>query len=403
MKNKQDHVALNLIPLIEISRMYGDDPNFVLAGGGNTSLKEGDVLAVKASGVSLGSIDENGFVLLSMSKLLALFSESLPTALDAREEHALKKIYEARIQGQSRRPSVETLLHALFPYRFVVHLHPALVNGLMCSSKAFEIAEQMFGQKAMILPYITPGYTLAHTVYQAIEQKTAQGEEVPHILLLQNHGSFVAANTKEDIIRQYEWIIDTIKKMVEPLPQMISQDKSKNTHVTLLPDENSSCRGHIDASLIKHVIEEAAQKLGLSFFIESNAVLSNFLGSEEAFAPLSLPFTPDHIVYSGSRPLFLTSSEGRSIDAFYCKINEFLTSYGELPKIVAIQDFGIVGLGVDATAAHLACELFSDSAKIAWYARSFGGAHPMRLKDIEFIRTWEAEKYRASVSTRSSS
>jgi len=120
---------MNLDPIVQLSRRYGANPEYVLAGGGNTSQKEAEVIAVKASGTSLATIDEDGFVLLSMPQLLALFNTQFSADPAVREKEVLDKLLAARLPGQTKRPSVETLLHALFPYAFVVHLHPALVNG----------------------------------------------------------------------------------------------------------------------------------------------------------------------------------------------------------------------------------------------------------------------------------
>lgn len=377
---------MNLGSLIDISRRYGADPEFVLAGGGNTSLKEEQVIAVKASGVPLADIDESGFVLLSLPKLKSLFTAVLPSDSEAREKAVLERLLAARLSGQVRRPSVETLLHALFPYRFVVHLHPALVNGLMCSRQALIAGESLFGRNAMVLPYITPGYTLAEAVHRALEQRAASGDEAPHVLFLQNHGVFVAADSADEIDELYAWIVKTIRERVEPLPSVEPID----------PLASASSESDLVSSL-----KAVSEKYNVRFFVTSNSLLRSFLASPEAFEPLTQPFTPDHIVYAGSWPLFIPHSDARSSGALMALIRQFQTEHGELPKIAAIGNFGIVGLGQEESAARRACELFIDAAKIAWFARSFGGVHPMQPCDIEFIRGWEVEKYRASVSRSS--
>lgn len=380
---------MNLETLIEISRRYGADPDYVLAGGGNTSLKDGDVIAVKASGALLGTIDENGFVQLSLFKLRALFDMALPSDSEAREKIVLEKLLEARLPGQTRRPSVETLLHALFPYRFVIHLHPALVNGMLCSRQALSAAETLFRNEASVLPYITPGYILADAVRRVFEHRTSSGMSPPKILFLQNHGVFVAADSVEEIEALYAHIFETLKAKVQPLPEEGLRGGPARGYEAAI------------AAVAEKAVETAATKFNVRFFFTSNSLIGHFLASPEAFVPLSSPFTPDHIVYAGAWPLFVNISEAQSSEHLISKIDEYRIRYQEMPKIIAIQNLGIFGLGQDESAAKRACELFGDAAKIAWYARSFGGVHPMQPADIEFIRSWEVEKYRASIAASS--
>lgn len=380
---------MNLETLIEISRRYGADPDYVLAGGGNTSLKDGDVIAVKASGALLGTIDENGFVQLSLFKLRALFDMALPSDSEAREKIVLEKLLEARLPGQTRRPSVETLLHALFPYRFVIHLHPALVNGMLCSRQALSAAETLFRNEASVLPYITPGYILADAVRRVFEHRTSSGMSPPKILFLQNHGVFVAEDSVEEIEALYAHIFETLKAKVQPLPEEGLRGGPARGYEAAI------------AAVAEKAVETAATKFNVRFFFTSNSLIGHFLASPEAFVPLSSPFTPDHIVYAGAWPLFVNISEAQSSEHLISKIDEYRIRYQEMPKIIAIQNLGIFGLGQDESAAKRACELFGDAAKIAWYARSFGSVHPMQPADIEFIRSWEVEKYRASIAASS--
>ena len=380
---------MNLETLIEISRRYGADPDYVLAGGGNTSLKDGDVIAVKASGALLGTIDENGFVQLSLSKLRALFDMALPSDSEAREKIVLEKLLGARLPGQTRRPSVETLLHALFPYRFVIHLHPALVNGMLCSRQALSAAETLFRNEASVLPYITPGYILADAVRRVFEHRTSSGMSPPKILFLQNHGVFVAADSVEEIEALYAHIFETLKAKVQPLPEEGLRGGPARGYEAAI------------AAAAEKAVETAATKFNVRFFFTSNSLIGHFLASPEAFVPLSSPFTPDHIVYAGAWPLFVNISEAQSSEHLISKIDEYRIRYQEMPKIIAVQNLGIFGLGQDESAAKRACELFGDAAKIAWYAHSFGGVHPMQPADIEFIRSWEVEKYRASIAASS--
>ncbi|HPF88826.1 MAG TPA: class II aldolase/adducin family protein, partial [Candidatus Limiplasma sp.] len=151
--------------LIAMSRKYGSDERYVLAGGGNTSVKADGVLYVKASGTRLSNIEEAGFVKMSMGKISAMFQKTYPKADKQRESEALQDMMDARLAGETSRPSVECMLHGLFPQSFVLHLHPALVNGLTCGINGKQACEELFGGQAVWVPLTKPGYTLAKACF----------------------------------------------------------------------------------------------------------------------------------------------------------------------------------------------------------------------------------------------
>ena len=139
----------NMNTLIDLSRKYGADPDYVLAGGGNTSWKSNDLMVVKASGTELGTITKEGFVTLSMDKLRTIRETTYPDNREEREERALEDLMNSRLPDQKGRPSVESLLHAIIPDKYVVHTHPAIVNGLTCSQEGKEKAEKLVLQKRL--------------------------------------------------------------------------------------------------------------------------------------------------------------------------------------------------------------------------------------------------------------
>ena len=105
----------NMKELIDISRKYGSDPDYVLFGGGNTSWKSEELMVVKASGTDLATIDETGFVMLDMEKLNKIKTTQYPEDREKREEQALEDLMNSRLAGENGRPSVESLLHAIIP------------------------------------------------------------------------------------------------------------------------------------------------------------------------------------------------------------------------------------------------------------------------------------------------
>ncbi len=208
--------------LIQFSRTYGANPDLVLAGGGNTSMKENGILTVKASGCSLAAVTEANFVRLDIDKLMPILSRTYPDDDRQREAMFLRDVSEAKLPGQEdRRPSVEALLHALFPQRYVLHLHPALVNGLTCGADGRRLAAELF-PAAIWVDACRPGYTLAKLLSERLTPET-------DTVLLQNHGVFFASETAEGLKTLLDSLLETLTaRLPGPLPEQLDEiDLSK--------------------------------------------------------------------------------------------------------------------------------------------------------------------------------
>ncbi|MDO9153393.1 MAG: class II aldolase/adducin family protein, partial [Paludibacter sp.] len=186
--------------LIEISQFYGRDSRFVIAGGGNTSYKNAEKIWVKASGSSLATITQDGFAVMDRAKLNLMSDKTYSTNAAEREEEVKNDLAAATLT-KGKRPSVETSMHNIIDFAFVVHLHPTLVNGLMCAqlseSEFSGLAKltELFGEKNVFIPYTDPGYVLFKKVEEKIIEYRKKYSEKPQIIWLQNHGIFVAANS----------------------------------------------------------------------------------------------------------------------------------------------------------------------------------------------------------------
>ena len=122
--------------LVSFSNRYGANPNYVLAGGGNTSYKDAENLYVKGSGQTLATIQAEGFVKLNRAALDAIFTQTFSSDFDEREAQVLSAMMAARCAGEeNKRPSVEALLHEIIPSAYVLHLHPTAIGGLVCGKE----------------------------------------------------------------------------------------------------------------------------------------------------------------------------------------------------------------------------------------------------------------------------
>ena len=190
--------------LVEYSRKYGSNPELVLAGGGNTSMKENGILYVKGSGCALSTINAENFVAMDISKLHTILSKKYPESDTEREAAFLADVSAAKLPGEeAKRPSVEAILHSLFRQRYVLHLHPALVNGLTCGQNGPEMAKKLF-PNAIWMDACRPGYTLGKLLSDKIKDDT-------DTILLQNHGVFFASEIPEGLAELAENMISVLK------------------------------------------------------------------------------------------------------------------------------------------------------------------------------------------------
>lgn len=366
--------------LIDLSNEYGQNPEFVLAGGGNTSLKEDGFLFVKGSGTTLADITETGFVKMELSKLAAIMQKKYSADLKTREAEVLEDLMNARAPGETKRPSVETSLHALMPFRYVVHLHPALVNGLTCAAEGRAHAEKLFGKTFLWIDICEPGYTLAVKVRDALNAyRTAHGSDCK-LIFLKNHGVFVAGDTPDDVRKTYAEIMAKLQSAIKRQPDLSPDPSSRERAAQLAPP-----------------LRALLGKEGRTVRFESNGETKRLLADKSAFAPLSGAYTPDHIVYCRAFALFVPYAE--EIETQYKNLQtalaDYLQKYGVSPRLIAVEKTGVFVAGKNAKAANTSAALLLDELKIACYAESFGGFEFMPEYYVDFIVNWEVESYRA--------
>ncbi len=368
--------------LIEVSRSYGSKKEYVIAGGGNTSFKTDDKLWVKASGFALSTISEEGFAVMDRKKLAEISENEYSADSFERESQIKDDLADATIT-KDKRPSVETSFHDAIDYKFVVHLHPTSVNGIMCSNKAEELVQPIFGDEAIYIPYIDPGYILFKAVEAKVKEFRAAKSYDPKVILLQNHGIFVSANTTQEIIAIYDEIIANIEKEVT------------------LPVDNSILPVADHVTEVVPAIRALVSTEGLKTIKVSNsALVEKFNCCSESFEKVSIPFTPDLIVYCKSKYIYIdeVSSPEVTIEAFKIKYKQFVADNGFAPKVVFIKGIGMLSIGDNAAQSNIIKEVFEDAMKISWLSESFGGQHFMTPEQINFIDTWEVENYRRKVS-----
>jgi rhamnose utilization protein RhaD (predicted bifunctional aldolase and dehydrogenase) len=372
---------MSLVELTEISRFYGSDTGYVIAGGGNTSFKDGETLYIKGSGTSLGTIAAGDFVKMDRGKLALVWEKRYSEDPDEREQAVLADMMAARRPGEeNKRPSVETLLHDILPFEYVVHTHPALVNGLCCSKNGQAKAAEFFGDDAVWIPSCNPGYVLCALVKSALEAHRSRTGKTAALIFLQNHGVFVGADSPDGIKAIYGRIMDVLEKNIKERPDFSGR----------VTEYGNSAE---TAALLRRLAGGNA-----AVVFERSNEFARLVEDASSFYPVSSALTPDHIVYSGSDPLFIGAGDLPPGDRLEARWKGHVEKTGRVPKIAAVQGLGVFGIGDSEKAARLALSLFTDTARVSKYAASFGGVLFMTRDKIDFINNWEVERYRTKVA-----
>lgn len=370
--------------LIEISQYYGKQKDFVIAGGGNTSFKDENHLYVKASGHSLGTIGEDGFAQLDRQALHEIAAKTYSTDVMERENQIKNDLLKARVYPEKgQRPSVETSLHDLLAFRFVVHTHSTKVNGLMCSVNAERLTTALFGDSVVYVPYVDPGYILFKEVEGRILAYKARTGNEPKIILLQNHGIFVAADTTEEIREIYTKVIETLDAAIGEIAP-----------AEVLP---------VDAAAAKIVpaIRMLLSAKGLKTLkVVNNSYYERFLSSEKEFQKIALPFIPDGIVYCNSSFVYAEYKGNAEalLDTLSVKIKTYVETQPKTPKIICIKGIGCILANDNAQAVATLEDVMMDTCLVSLYSEKFGGQSPMTPAQVQFIDTWEVEQYRSAIA-----
>lgn len=345
----------DLETIVELSHEFGT-VDYVKGGGGNTSVKNDDTLWVKPSGTTLGGLTTETFVAMNRAKINELYVVETPAVAADREE-LVKNLMADAVENDAGRPSVEAPLHNVFEAKFVVHTHPALVNGLTCAKGGKDACMELFPD-ALWVEYIDPGYTLCMIVRERIEEyKEAKGKE-PALLVLQNHGVFISGDTPDVIRDLYARFMDALKAVYDREGISLTLD---------IPETPASAE--VEAQIKAVLGADAA-----------------FIASSGNFNVAPGPITPDHLVYSKAFP-FTAELTAEAVAAYQAE-------RGYAPKVVVAGD-RVYGIGNSQKNADLSLELAQDGALVMQLVEAFGGVSYMTDAQREFIENWEVESYRS--------
>ena len=407
-KYKQKNVSKDLALRIYTTQLLGKNNKLVLHGGGNTSLKTTaknifnekiNVMNVKGSGWDMGSIDVPGLPAVELEPLLK--TKQLSKLNDFDMVNLQRKCL---LDSKSPNPSVETLLHAFLPFKFIDHTHANAILSLIDQPNDVAICKKIFSNKMGIVPYVIPGFDLAKLAYKIFKKN----EKVEGLILL-NHGIFTFGNTaKESYDRMIKYVTIAEKKLSKYKNNIINRKKnikinSKLNHQIILPliRKNLSNKND-DGSYTKWV-----------FDIRVNQQILNYLDHKDLKIFTSKgTVTPDHVIRTKSKPLILNIKEYEEtkIDLllnkeikkykikykkYYQKNKKFVKNTIELdgnPRLIFIPKFGIIAIGRSKKEAKIGGDLAEATVDIISKAETLGKFTSISEKEIFKVEYWPLEQ-----------
>ena len=403
-------IARDLALRVYTTRLLGENSKLVLHGGGNTSVKlraadlngdEADVLCVKGSGWDMGTIEPAGLPAVRLDALKKL------RAREALTDEDMVRVQRANlIDPSAPNPSVETLLHAFLPHKFVDHTHSTAVLSLTDQPEGDALCRDVYGARMGYVPYIMPGFALAKAAAEVYElDPSVQG------LILHRHGIFTfGADAREAYERMIEMVTlaeERLKRSRKAVFASARMPQQIAGSVDVTPIVRGACA-------LKDETIEGAWKRFILEFRAGDTILNFVNGAELARYSQAGVVTPDHTIRTKNWPLIAPAPQAGSLDAFRqgvrVAVGKFVAKYqtyfetnnarvggtkkplDPMPRVVLVPGLGLFGLGrskkdarVAADLAEAAIETITDAEATGRY-QALDDAH---LFDMEY---WSLEQ-----------
>jgi rhamnose utilization protein RhaD (predicted bifunctional aldolase and dehydrogenase)/NAD(P)-dependent dehydrogenase (short-subunit alcohol dehydrogenase family) len=399
-------VGEDLALRVYTSRLLGGEPQLVLHGGGNTSVKtrlsdffghERDVLCVKGSGWDLGSIEPSGLPALHLAPLRevrrrnALSDEDMTAFLRAN-----------LLDWGAPNPSVETLLHAFLPHKFVDHTHATAILALTDQKDGDAICREVFGRRLAIVPYVMPGFLLAKAVADAFEREP-QSEGV----LLGKHGIFTFGETAREA---YERMIDFVSlaearinaaRSFAPAARAGIPENARVEHYA--PAVRAAASLDLGDGRYQRMIAEFRASPAIRRFVDAQEL--------ESFGARGV-VTPDHIIRTKNK--YLIAPPAGDVEAFATGIVARATQYRDAydryfaannarlgggrrkldpaPRVVLVPGLGLFGFGRTKADAIVAADIAEITLETVASAERVGAFDPLPEADLFDMEYWSLEQ-----------
>ena len=372
------------------SRLLGRDKSLVLHGGGNTSVKirernilgePEDILYVKGSGWDLETIESAGFSPVRLPHLLRL--AELEALSDPQMVNELKT-HMTRASAPS--PSIETILHAILPYKYVDHTHADAVITVTNTANGEKRIREIYGDSVVIIPYVMPGFELAR-VCAKLFAKEARRATVGMVLM--NHGIFSFGATAKQSYERMIALVSHAEKYLSGKGAWAIHPSSRGAAIKPLKMELALLRGKISKIAgFPVIMTTCSNDRTLAFAKRKDIAKISQQG----------PATPDHVIRTKPLPML-----GRNAEA-YAKLyrkyfqrqtrtaKERKTMLDAAPRVILDPDLGLCAVGRTANDAAIVAEIYLHTIEIILRATALGGFVALSAKELFDVEYWDLEQ-----------
>lgn len=372
------------------SRLLGQEPALVLHGGGNTSVKANttnlfgeteELLYVKGSGWDLATIEAAGFapvkldVLTKMARLEQLSDTEMVRAQQT-----------AMTNPSAPNPSVEAILHAIIPFRYVDHTHADAVVTITNTENGEQRIGQIYGNRVLIVPYVMPGFILAQKIYemtQGIDWALLDG------MILMNHGVFTFG---DDAKSSYEGMIKLVTE---------AENYLQAQGAVIVPP--TSADGKENLLELAHIRESVCSVKGAAMIAKlDNTPKSVSFSNRPNVASIASrgPLTPDHVIRTKRIPVILGKNPEEDIDQYSKAYKEYfdrntngqVTRLNSAPCWAVWPGFGLISFGRSTLEADIISDIKAHTINAIAVAERLGGWKTLPESDIFELEYWELEQ-----------
>jgi rhamnose utilization protein RhaD (predicted bifunctional aldolase and dehydrogenase)/NAD(P)-dependent dehydrogenase (short-subunit alcohol dehydrogenase family) len=376
------------------SRLLGRDKSLVLHGGGNTSVKvrepnlfgeEEEVLYVKGSGWDLETIEAEGFAAVRLGAAVRL-----ATLARLSDPQMVNELRTAMTRASAPTPSVEAILHAALPYKFVDHTHADAVVTVTNSPDGLAHVREIYGSSVVIIPYVMPGFDLARLCAERFPAES--GPETIGMVLL-NHGIFSFGETARESYERMIHLVGLAEEFLEargawmlgPFPELDAVETDPVATARLRHDV-SKAAGFPMVVASRRNARDARRSL--AFARSSRVGVSSQQG----------PATPDHVIRTKRLPLL-----GRDVEGYVRAYREYFAEHAPhaaapktildpAPRVILDPELGLLTAGRTAKDAAIAAEIYEHTMDIVERAERLGGYRALSARDLFEMEYWDLEQ-----------
>jgi len=400
------------------SNLFGRDRAVANYGGGNTSTKarerdhagrEVDVLWVKGSGSDLATIEAGQFTGLKLDEVLPLEGRE-----GMSDEEMVAYLASCQLRPDMPRGSIETLLHAFVPYPHVDHTHPDAINMICCAEGGEGLAAECFGEEAVWIPYIRPGFTLSRQVGEAVKNNPNA-----RFVLLAKHGLVTWGDTHEE---SYARTIEAINRAAEFVAGRAEESFGGRAVEPLAPDRREALLAEVlpalRGALSYGAGEEGAAHKILRIDHTTQSVVEFVCGRDSKALSQVGAACPDHLVRTKVKPLWVDfdpESEGadelkarlrEGVETYRSEYEAYFSRHEEAdeemfdpnPRVVFIAGVGLVAAARNAKEAGLSRDFAYRAINVMRGAHALGGYVSLTEEESYAIEYWPMELYKLTLA-----